>query len=1082
MEEIVELKNNLENFNRIGAIDSGSYAIIMNNLEGLETKLGSEGDSSSNNQESLEELLDEKLLMEQENEALTGQVEKLSRDLRRVEYELESMEKVVLEHKESSGRLLSEKLLLGQENEALAGQVSNLSRDLRRVENELESMRKVASGHKERFEGLLADKLLLNQEKGFLESRVSNLSKDLNRLEIEFESIEKVALGHKESSLNLLKEKLLLEQEKLLLEQENVSLIAQAAKLTQENSEFRSRLLVLQRARPALTPVNLVSTFRTSLEEINLALKETPSGTKYGVSNMNVSLKTNLAFEGEELRFQMPKADDIIPPENLSTIEFSLGAVPDKPASSSSSSSSSSAYRGVPDLVGLSKKEAESIMLKAGFKPGEILEKNSSIPQDMVISQLPASGGLAERGSAVDLIIAKFLPSKVPDLLGLELDIAKTVIELCGLKLGGVREKLSEGKPGLIFAQSLKPGSEVELNSKIILVVSVSPENGASETVLPEGLEAAPADAATRVPIENPSEVSNVPAKVSTETQVASSPSKPAPKMKPPIIQRPGFFKSSKADAKNVPFILGLTFENASEVLNAEGIKVGKISELVSPISAGTVLHQGPKAGCIANPLIPVDLVVSRERPRLKPPIIQRPGALKFPQKAVRKVPPVVDMPYEKAVSALEQEGIKVGKISEIFSLISPGTVLHQGPKAGCIANPLIPVDLVVSGERPRLKPPIIQRPGFLKSRKEDSITVPPVLGLPSGEAVEVLKQEGIKVGNISTIISRASPGRVLHQSLKAGCIANPLIPVDLVVSGERPRLKPPIIQRPGAPNCPKTDVMKIPRVIGVSFEKAVEVLKQDCIKVGKVSEIFSGITPGTVLHQGPKAGRIANPLIPVDLVVSKAVVFEVKTVPRVTGLSFEEAVAIMGREGVNIGKVSRIASRASPGVVLFQGPKSGTIANPIIPVDLVVSREIIPEVKRVPCVIDMPFAKAIETLKKEGINIGRISEIASRVSPGMVLFQGPKSGCIANPVIPVDLVVSKAPKIEVKKVPRVLGLPFKEAVDVLEREGVDIGRISEIASRVSPGIVLFQGPGAGCIANPLIPVDLVVSKEVVPE
>ncbi|MFY1111923.1 MAG: PASTA domain-containing protein, partial [Methanosarcinaceae archaeon] len=492
--------------------------------------------------------------------------------------------------------------------------------------------------------------------------------------------------------------------------------------------------------------------------------------------------------------------------------------------------------------------------------------------------------------------------------------------------------------------------------------------------------------------------------------------------------------------------------------------------------------HQSPKAGCIANPLIPVDLVVSRERPRLKPPIIQRPGALKSPQKAVREVPRVIGVSFEEAVGILNEDGSRVGKISEIFSRISAGTVLHQGPKAGCIANSLVPVDLVVSRGRPKLKPPIIQRPGFLKSRKEDSITVPPVLGLPSEEAVEVLKQEGIKVGNISTIISRASPGRVLHQSLKAGCIANPLIPVDLVVSGERPKLKPPIIQRPGALNCPKTNVMKIPLVIGVSFEKAVEILNEEGIRVGNISEIFSGITPGTVLHQGPKAGCIANSLIPVDLVVSKAVVFELKTVPRVTGLLFEGAVAILEREGVNIGKVSRIASRASPGMVLFQGPKSGTIANPIIPVDLVVSRGVIPEVKRVPHVIDMPFAKAIETLKKEGVNVGRVSEIASRASPGIVLVQGPGAGCIANPVIPVDLVVSKAPKIEVKKVPRVLGLPFKEAVDVLGREGVDVGRISEIASRVSPGIVLFQGPGAGCIANPIIPVDLVVSKEVVPE
>ncbi|HII00594.1 TPA: PASTA domain-containing protein, partial [Methanosarcinaceae archaeon] len=165
-----------------------------------------------------------------------------------------------------------------------------------------------------------------------------------------------------------------------------------------------------------------------------------------------------------------------------------------------------------------------------------------------------------------------------------------------------------------------------------------------------------------------------------------------------------------------------------------------------------------------------------------------------------------------------------------------------------------------------------------------------------------------------------------------------------------------------------------------------------------------------------------------------------VKKVPRVLGMPFEEAVATLESGGVGVGNVSSISSRVSPGMVLFQSPKSGCIANPVIPVDLVVSKAPKIEVKKVPRVMGLPFEGAVETLTGKGIKVGKISVISSRASPGMVLFQSPKSGCIANPVIPVDLVVSKAPKIEVKKVPQVIGLPFEGAVETLSGKGIKVG------------------------------------------
>jgi hypothetical protein len=134
------------------------------------------------------------------------------------------------------------------------------------------------------------------RRKGVIDSSsYTVINNNLKGLEVGIESVEKTASVYKESSESLLKDKILLVQEK-------DALSIQVAKLSREKLELESRLSVLQRTRPALSPTNLVSTFKSSLEEMDRGLKKAPSGTTYSVSSMNVILKTNLALEGDELR------------------------------------------------------------------------------------------------------------------------------------------------------------------------------------------------------------------------------------------------------------------------------------------------------------------------------------------------------------------------------------------------------------------------------------------------------------------------------------------------------------------------------------------------------------------------------------------------------------------------------------------------------------------------------------------------------------------------------------------------------------------------------------------------------------
>jgi len=127
--------------------------------------------------------------------------------------------------------------------------------------------------------------------------------------------------------------------------------------------------------------------------------------------------------------------------------------------------------------------------------------------------------------------------------------------------------------------------------------------------------------------------------------------------------------------------------------------------------SPGTVLHQGPRAGCIANSAIPVDLVVSKQPlvPESEPEISSvrepevSPEVSENSKAEVKEVPMVVNMHLDEAKEALKREGFNVGNVLETSSRFSPGTVLSQNPKNGCFAGPELPVDLVVSKKRSRL-------------------------------------------------------------------------------------------------------------------------------------------------------------------------------------------------------------------------------------------------------------------------------------------------------------------------------------------------------------------------------------------
>ncbi|MFN2615060.1 MAG: Stk1 family PASTA domain-containing Ser/Thr kinase [Actinomycetota bacterium] len=98
----------------------------------------------------------------------------------------------------------------------------------------------------------------------------------------------------------------------------------------------------------------------------------------------------------------------------------------------------------VPDVTGMSQSSAESKLRAAGFKIGKVdFQESTQVRRGFVISQNP-SGGLAAKGSAVDLQVSSGPPTQaVPSVTGLPLDQAEAKLQNYGFKYQAIPESPS---------------------------------------------------------------------------------------------------------------------------------------------------------------------------------------------------------------------------------------------------------------------------------------------------------------------------------------------------------------------------------------------------------------------------------------------------------------------------------------------------------------------------------------------------------------------------------------------------------------------------------------------------------------
>ena len=129
----------------------------------------------------------------------------------------------------------------------------------------------------------------------------------------------------------------------------------------------------------------------------------------------------------------------------------------------------------VPDVYGLSKNDAKKAIEDAGFEYQEITMGDNDTPENCVIKTDPERNMSLEPGQRVLVYISSGpvnSPVKVPPVIGLSEQDAKTLLEQSGLKYGTPLKKDSNKPAGEVIECAPEVGETVDEGSTVTLIVS----------------------------------------------------------------------------------------------------------------------------------------------------------------------------------------------------------------------------------------------------------------------------------------------------------------------------------------------------------------------------------------------------------------------------------------------------------------------------------------------------------------------------------------------------------------------------------------------------------------------------------
>ncbi|MDO5576756.1 MAG: PASTA domain-containing protein [Fibrobacter sp.] len=200
-------------------------------------------------------------------------------------------------------------------------------------------------------------------------------------------------------------------------------------------------------------------------------------------------------------------------------------------------------------------------------------------------------------------------------------------------------------------------------------------------------------------------------------------------------------------------------------------------------------------------------------------------------------------------------------------------------------------------------------------------------------------------------------------------------------------------------------DIVEVPSVKGMQFESA----REKFFAVGLLTEIRSreyddSIQMNSVVSQFPETGSKVKKGRKIAVVVSKGK--EITVVPEIRGLTENQARVELRKNGLTIGKVSKVYAEKTPeGSIVNIIPQTGTTISRQIEVELFVSKGPKPTHAVVPNLVGESIGTAKKLIDESGLKVGKITYPV--LLPGTVVSQSVAPGSRAKLESGVNLVVS---------------------------------------------------------------------------
>jgi beta-lactam-binding protein with PASTA domain len=435
------------------------------------------------------------------------------------------------------------------------------------------------------------------------------------------------------------------------------------------------------------------------------------------------------------------------------------------------------------------------------------------------------------------------------------------------------------------------------------------------------------------------------------------------------------------------------------------------------------------------------------------------------------RIPPVVGMSVDSAITALALTRLPIVRLDSIVSDRPRGRVVAQRPGAGTFVSGTRAETLWIARRAFKPGPYVTLPPGVLvpKAGTEgpgDDVsalpdTVPSLVGRTPRLVSAALEMARLKLGRVQADSSDDMPaGRVFRQEPLPGTRVGRDRAVDVWYS-LGPHQAPP--------------TTTVPPIEQRTIVEARAILEKFKLRLGRVTTEYQRDADGRIVHQEPHAGESAHPDDAVDVTISAEPL--PISVPKVIGLSGQDARAKIEAAGLEVGGITVVTRDGATGTIDAQSPSAGTPVAPRTLIALVEARAPVVTRTSVPDLKGKTQSQAERILGADSLTLGTVVRPTDD-STAKIVAQDPPAGESVALHSRVNVRIGGRITSPLVRVPRVLDLAIGDAQRTLVDSGLSRILISG-DSTTATSVVVAQSPIAGTLTPRDVLVTLIVEGPV---